>query len=479
MRHLFNRLLPLLCLGLVACDKSDDPGFNRNYELNEYLTAQLVGGYKITEHEYADKGYYTKDFETSWLIGHLNNDGTVALSYKPSLQNEVQFYPCCEVGDFSNGTFIVNPKTGDAYFEVESTFYDGIILKDYQTNRFRCEELGLDMYRNTNVVYYVENQTSYPYINLRYTGCDGSQSKTLNYTVNGLKPDEDYAYAILLPPYTTEVTWTAENPDGAYCEVTSSGLTAGWNCSTIRNDYFANSPGGGNGNQGEVSEELLKEFEAYLWDPYATRAWRINKITYGGGAVEDLGDSNYGWVITTLEGFSQGFTIGLHNHFYYSTNYFVEAEDGEVYLKPWSGTYNKFRILTPLSRVLAGQTMEIAYEVGPGVEITLTCVPSNQPIIAMLNGYTSSVQVYYYTVTQYSNYGRPISERSVTFTWPQWLRPVSAVDIRFGAVALLADENTNPDPGTFEIVAYGKGVLKLVTWKDVTLNTILIREGVQ
>ncbi|MDE6526684.1 MAG: hypothetical protein K2L75_05460, partial [Muribaculaceae bacterium] len=97
MKHFIFSLAAFFVLALAACsDSSDDldGGIQKDYEVNESYTDLLQQVWKITEHEYADKSYYTRDFKTSWVINKpFSYNGQVyrTFNYKLSLQTEINY----------------------------------------------------------------------------------------------------------------------------------------------------------------------------------------------------------------------------------------------------------------------------------------------------------------------------------------------------------------------------------------------------
>ena len=242
IRILFLSLLAALCLGFTSCsDKDEEPGGGtaKDYEYNDYYTALLRQAWKITEHEYADKSYYTKDFETSWVINEpFNYEGTeyCPFNYKLSLQSEINYVESVEVGTFADGEdWIVDLGTGRRLFAIESLTFGGnyyvMILRDTAGNRFRCHSV------DGPCILFVENATdralAAQYVRtFEYTD-NGNSTATvdeLGYTIKSLPANTIGAY-----DYGVDIKFTASNGNSKL--LTCTNLRSGWNRGEISGDF--------------------------------------------------------------------------------------------------------------------------------------------------------------------------------------------------------------------------------------------------
>lgn len=266
-KKLLYPLLAVLGLALGACsDKGGDEPGGGDYEVDEYATSMLRQVWKIAEHEYAGKSYYTKDFETSWLINApfaVNGRTYAPLSYKLSLQTEVQYVSDVEVRDYLEEPELVicESNTGKRIFTIEEYYNGGnywvMIIRDRQGNRFRCES------RSDATVFFANNRSSCENLSLEYKNLIASDAsyKTIDYTVKALPRNVVGAYAILLEGDAYAVSYEVTTPGGASKFQTSSELTTGFNQAEITDEGF---DGGGDdpdpspaGDYDTVAEDIL------------------------------------------------------------------------------------------------------------------------------------------------------------------------------------------------------------------------------
>ncbi len=258
-------------LSLASCsDKGDEPngGDDGDYEIDYYATSVLQRPWKITEHEYSGKSYYTKDFETSWVINQAfraNGRTYTPFSYKLSLQSEVHYVEEVEVRDYPDEPELVicDSNTGQRIFTIEE-YYDGgnyyvMIVRDRQGNRFRCES------RDNAKMFFATNVSSYETLSLAYKTLIASDGdyKTIDYTVKALPRKVTGAYAIMLEDNSYAVAYDVVAPDGATKFQTSSELALGFNNGDITDEGFV---GGGDepgptpsGEYDTVAEDILKD----------------------------------------------------------------------------------------------------------------------------------------------------------------------------------------------------------------------------
>ncbi len=270
-KKLLFAVFAAVALSFASCsDKSDEPngGDDGNYEIDYYATSVLQRPWKITEHEYSGKSYYTKDFETSWVINQaFNSNGRVytPFSYKLSLQSEVHYVEEVEVRDYLEEPELVicDSNTGQRIFTLEE-YYDGgnyyvMIIRDRQGNRFRCES------RDNAKMFFATNVSSYETLSLAYKTLIASDGdyKTIDYTVKALPRKVTGAYAIMLEDNSYAVAYDVVAPDGATKFQTSSELAPGFNNGDITDEGFA---GGGDepgptpsGEYDTVAEDILKD----------------------------------------------------------------------------------------------------------------------------------------------------------------------------------------------------------------------------
>ncbi|MDE6612831.1 MAG: hypothetical protein K2K22_09770 [Muribaculaceae bacterium] len=229
----FFALATIFVLALAACSDDPDGGIQKDYEVNESYTDLLQQAWKITEHEYADKSYYTRDFKTSWVINKpFSYNGRVyrTFNYKLSLQTEINYVEEVEVGTFPDGEdWIVDLKDGSRLFAIEDLHYGGnkyvMIIRDRQGNRFRCETVANDC------IYFVENATDYNTLKVEYVRTINAYGNTvadIDYTVAALPRNLIGAYAVLVEGGATgiELKLTASNGNAKL--LTSNGLGSGW-----------------------------------------------------------------------------------------------------------------------------------------------------------------------------------------------------------------------------------------------------------
>lgn len=233
MKHFIFSLAAIFVLALAACSDDTDGGIQKDYEVNESYTDLLQQAWKITEHEYADKSYYTRDFKTSWVINKpFSYNGRVyrTFNYKLSLQTEINYVEEVEVGTFPDGEdWIVDLKDGSRLFAIEDLHYGGnkyvMIIRDRQGNRFRCETVADDC------IYFVENATDYNTLKVEYVRTINAYGNTvadIDYTIAALPRNLIGAYAVLVEGGATgiELKLTASNGNAKL--LTSNGLGSGW-----------------------------------------------------------------------------------------------------------------------------------------------------------------------------------------------------------------------------------------------------------
>ncbi|MBO5182432.1 MAG: hypothetical protein J6B92_11215 [Paraprevotella sp.] len=232
LRKLFYCFSFLLVSFLVSCsDENNEPVLQNEYEVDYYTTSVLQRPWKITEHEYAGYSYYTKDFETSWVINRgirTNEAEFYPFSYKLPLQKSIHYVPGVEVRIYpdSKEPVICDAATNERIFHIEECNSGGnyyiMIIRDLEGNRFRCES------RDNACMFCVTNASSYETLSISYKALISQydERKEIDYTVESLPRNVTGAYAILVEDDMYSVEYEVEAPDGAKKLQTSSGLYA-------------------------------------------------------------------------------------------------------------------------------------------------------------------------------------------------------------------------------------------------------------
>ncbi|MCM1066109.1 MAG: hypothetical protein NC418_00875 [Muribaculaceae bacterium] len=256
-----------MILGLTACSdsSSDEPTPEKPYEMIYSSTMMLRQAWKITEHEYSDKSYYTKDFKTSWVINQgftYGGQQYFPFSYKLSLQSEIHYVPTVEVGAFPNGDLcIVDAESYQPIFFIEDMHSGGnkdvMIIRDREGNRFRCESVS------DARIYFLENCTSKTSLKLHYVQAfDYNTTTEIDYTVASLPQNVLGAYSVLVEKGDALVI-DITSADGGYAQLTSSNLTSyGYMRGEITDEglsYGGNDPTPGpSGEFDTAAEEAIK-----------------------------------------------------------------------------------------------------------------------------------------------------------------------------------------------------------------------------
>lgn len=218
IKYLLFMLIGMILLPSCSGDNNDAPYDNTIY--NFEMTDALCDVWKITEWEEAGKSYYTKDFETSWII--CSKEGTRRpMSYRLTGRPEIHYIPYFGVYEKNGRQYISESNETVPLFEIEDFTTPGnkkvMILLDTRGNRYRCESVSNPM------VVYLYNSTNYDTLSIHYThyeaNLDGTiyGAKTLDYTVAALPRQLDVAYCVLIDPYSANSRYT----NLLCCDVTS------------------------------------------------------------------------------------------------------------------------------------------------------------------------------------------------------------------------------------------------------------------
>lgn len=216
------------CSDSTDKENNDEPANNPSY--NYELSDQICAVWKITEWESSDKSYFTKDFETSWIICSKENTGR-AISYRLTKQPEIHYAADVAVYERSGRRYIAESEDATPIFEIEDFTMPGnkkvMILLDRSGNRYRCETVANPM------VAFLYNSTNYDTLSVRFTSYEASLdgvsygAKELDYIISALPRQLDAAYCVLVEPYSANSRYS----NILRCDITSpEGETIQYTC---------------------------------------------------------------------------------------------------------------------------------------------------------------------------------------------------------------------------------------------------------
>lgn len=315
------------CSDSTDKENNDEPANNPSY--NYELSDQICAVWKITEWESSDKSYFTKDFETSWIICSKENTGR-AISYRLTKQPEIHYAADVAVYERSGRRYIAESEDATPIFEIEDFTMPGnkkvMILLDRSGNRYRCETVANPM------VAFLYNSTNYDTLSVRFTSYEASLdgvsygAKELDYIISALPRQLDAAYCVLVEPYSANSRYSnilrcdITSPEGETIQYTCH-PNYGFNRGYINDNDFTGVPTTPDKpdepetpDTPDVSEKTMADYINMLNSTYRVEImnWKTNK----GGAFFDylykVEDGLFNGFVKFYDEFSIWVVDGIH-----------------------------------------------------------------------------------------------------------------------------------------------------------------------